>query len=529
MNRRHHVEGRARGAAAGIAAALVLFGAADLLARALGPPAAPLLTLGQTLIPLAPPAVVEPVIDLLGRNDKPFLIACTGLAALALGGLIGSLARGGTGSARRTRLATLLLTAAGLVPVAAILLQPGARPADAVPALVGLVLGLIVFRLLLGSHRPGGPAREAHASSTGEAAAGQADRRQFIRLAGVLAAAGAAAVAAGQTVASLAQDAGAAVTRLVLPEPARKAPAIPASASANVAGAVPFVTDPEDFYRIDTVLAPPAIEPVEWSLRIHGMVENEVTLTMEDVLDLPLEEHHITLTCVSNPVGGDLVGTATWLGFPVRELLGRAGPSQDADMVLSHSFDGFTASTPLAALTDERDALLAVGMNGAPLPPEHGFPARLVVPGLYGFVSATKWVTELEVTRFDEKTAYWTDRGWDAQAPILVASRIEVPKPLATVSAGNVRVGGTAWAQRSGIESVEVRLDDGDWTEAALAEEVTIDTWRQWRTDFAEVEPGSHTLTVRATDKDGTVQTAKRRDPIPNSATGHHHIQFRVE
>src|SRR5699024_1805791 len=191
-------------------------------------------------------------------------------------------------------------------------------------------------------------------------------------------------------------------------------------------------------------------------------------------------------------------------------------------------FDGFTASTPLPALTDDRDALLAVGMNGGPLPPEHGFPARLVVPGLYGFVSATKWVTELEVTRFDEKTAYWTDRGWDAAAPILVASRIEVPKPLATVSAGDLRAGGTAWAQRSGIERVEVRLDDGDWTEATLAEEVTIDTWRQWRADFSEVEPGSHTLTVRATDRDGNVQTAKRRDSIPNSATGHHHIHFRA-
>ncbi|WP_241896917.1 molybdopterin-dependent oxidoreductase, partial [Brevibacterium epidermidis] len=284
-----------------------------------------------------------------------------------------------------------------------------------------------------------------------------------------------------------------------------------------------------DFYRIDTVLSPPVIDPEQWSLRIHGMVDNEVSLTMDDLLDLPLEEHHITLTCVSNPVGGELVGNATWLGYPVRELLARAQPSTDADMVLSHSFDGFTASTPIGALTDDRAALLAVGMNDEPLTPTHGFPARLVVPGLYGFVSATKWVTELEVTRFDEKTAYWTDRGWDAKAPILVASRIEVPKPLAKVPAGDISVGGTAWAQHSGIDRVEVKLDDGEWTRADLAEEVTIDTWRQWRTDFAEVAAGSHTLTVRATEKDGTVQTGKRRDSIPNSATGHHHIQFRVE
>ena len=207
-------------------------------------------------------------------------------------------------------------------------------------------------------------------------------------------------------------------------------------------------------------------------MRIHGMVESEVTLTMDDLLDLPLDEHHITLTCVSNPVGGDLVGNATWLGFPVRELLQRAKPQEDADMVLSHSIDGFTASTPIEALSDDRNALLAVGMNGSPLPPEHGFPARLVVPGLYGFVSATKWVTELEVTRFDEKTAYWTDRGWDAKAPILVASRIEVPKPLGKAPAGDITVAGTAWAQRSGVKRVDVKLDDGGWTSADLAEAV---------------------------------------------------------
>lgn len=329
--------------------------------------------------------------------------------------------------------------------------------------------------------------------------------------------------------ASLTLDAGAAVAKLVLPTPAKKAPPIPADAHPDVKGLAPFVTDPKDFYRIDTALAPPVIDPQEWSLRIHGMVESEVTLTMDDLLDLPLEEHHITLTCVSNPVGGDLVGNATWLGYPVRELLRRAMPHKDADMVLSHSFDGFSASTPIEALTDDRDSLLAVGMNGSPLPPEHGFPARLVVPGLYGFVSATKWVTELEVTRFDEKTAYWTDRGWDAKAPILVASRVEVPKPLAKVPAGDLVVGGTAWAQQSGIERVDVKLDDGDWTSAELGDEVNIDTWRQWKTGFSDVDAGLHTVTVRAIDQDGNVQTPERRKSIPNSATGHHHIQFSVE
>lgn len=535
MNRKTRATHRFRGVVAGIVATVMMFGLADLIARAFTPSAAPLLTLGQAIIPLAPPAAIKPVIALFGDNDKLVLVLSTGLGAIVLAGLIGALA------VSRRRLATTLLVVAGLVPVIVIIIRPEAGAIDVIPALIGIAAGVAVFLLLLRLGVPETPAEAADSpdvarsiapgSQTSEPAptSGPLSRRRFFGLAGAVGAIGAVTIAAGQTVASLAQDAGAAVAKLVLPTPAKKAAAIPAAASTGVDGTVPFVTEAKDFYRIDTVLSPPVIDPEQWSLRIHGMVEEEVTLTMDDVLDLPLEEHHITLTCVSNPVGGDLVGNATWLGYPVRELLSRARPSSQADMVLSHSFDGFTASTPIGALTDDRAALLAVGMNGQPLTPIHGFPARLVVPGLYGFVSATKWVTELEVTRFDEKTAYWTDRGWDAKAPILVASRIEVPGPLAKVPAGDIRVGGTAWAQRSGIERVEVKLDDGEWTQADLAEEVTIDTWRQWRAEFAEVAAGSHTLTVRATDKDGTVQTAKRRDSIPNSATGHHHIQFRVE
>lgn len=535
MNRKTRAAHRFRGTSAGVVAAVMMFGLADLIARAFTPSAAPLLTLGQAIIPLAPPAAIKPVIALFGDNDKLVLVLSTGLGAIVLAGLIGALA------VSRRRLATTLLVVAGLVPVIVIIIRPEAGAIDVIPTLIGIAAGVAVFVVLL---RLGVPETPAEAADRADAARRIApgsrtsepsrtsdplSRRRFFGLAGAVGAIGAVTIAAGQTVVSLTQDAGAAIAKLVLPTPAKKAAAIPAAASTDVDGTVPFVTEAKDFYRIDTVLSPPVIDPEQWSLRIHGMVENEVTLTMDDLLDLPLEEHHITLTCVSNPVGGDLVGNATWLGYPVRDLLARARPNSQADMVLSHSFDGFTASTPIGALTDDRAALLAVGMNGQPLTPIHGFPARLVVPGLYGFVSATKWVTELEVTRFDEKTAYWTDRGWDAKAPILVASRIEVPKPLAKVAAGDLRVGGTAWAQRSGIDRVEVKLDDGEWTQADLAEEVTIDTWRQWRAEFAAVAAGSHTLTVRATDKDGTVQTAKRRDSIPNSATGHHHIQFRVE
>lgn len=259
------------------------------------------------------------------------------------------------------------------------------------------------------------------------------------------------------------------------------------------------------------------------------MVENEFTLTMEELLALPLEDHHITLTCVSNPVGGELVGNGTWRGYPLCTLLERARPTADADMVLSRSIDGFSASTPLEAMTDDREALLAVGMNGEPLLPEHGYPARLVIPGLYGYVSATKWVTELEVTRFDREEAYWTQRGWDPRGPILVASRIDVPKPLQRVPAGTVVVAGSAWAQQRGIERVQVRLDSGGWEDTELGAEVGVDTWRQWRHEFDGVGAGVHAVTVRAIDGEGEVQTDERRPSIPSSATGHHRIQFRAE
>ena len=262
------------------------------------------------------------------------------------------------------------------------------------------------------------------------------------------------------------------------------------------------------------------------------MVENEFTITMAELLDLPLQEHYVTLACVSNEVGGDLVGNAKWLGYPIRDLLARAKPHAGADMVLSGSDDGFTASTPLEVLTDDRAALLAVAMNGHALPRDHGYPARLVVPGLYGYVSATKWVTDIEVTKFAEKEAYWTTRGWSTHGPVLVASRIDVPRPGATVkpkSGDRVVTAGMAWAQHTGIEKVQVRIDNGDWQEAELSEELTSDTWRQWRCEHTGLSADTHTVSVRAIDLDGNVQTSERRPAIPGAATGLHERQFTVE
>ncbi|HKS01271.1 MAG TPA: molybdopterin-dependent oxidoreductase, partial [Arthrobacter sp.] len=262
-------------------------------------------------------------------------------------------------------------------------------------------------------------------------------------------------------------------------------------------------------------------------MRVHGLVEQEVRLTFQDLLDAELIESHVTLTCVSNPVGGNLAGNARWLGLPIREVLRRARPTAGADMVLSTSVDGFSASTPLEVLQDGPDAMLAIGMNGGPLPLEHGYPVRMVVPGLYGFVSATKWVVDLEVTRFADSKAYWTNRGWSERGPIKTMARVEVPKSFATVPAGKVAIGGTAWAQTRGITKVEVQVDGGTWADAVLAEEASVDTWRQWSFIW-DAQPGPHYIKVRATDGTGDVQTGKRADPVPNGASGWQSVMVTV-
>lgn len=258
------------------------------------------------------------------------------------------------------------------------------------------------------------------------------------------------------------------------------------------------------------------------------MVENEVEIDFAELLALPLEESTTTLACVSNYVGGDLIGNATWLGYPIRELLARATPRSGADMVLSRSQDGFTAGTPLEALTDGRNAILAVGMNGEPLPLEHGYPVRMVVPGLYGYVSATKWVVELKLTRFDQEQGYWTPRGWSELGPVKLSSRIDVPRAGTTAPAGSVVIAGVAWSQHVGVSAVAVQVDDGPWQNATLADAISVDTWRQWAYTWANATAGEHVVRVRATDTAGTVQTSATSDVAPNGATGLHEISVSV-
>lgn len=314
----------------------------------------------------------------------------------------------------------------------------------------------------------------------------------------------------------VADRAGFMVPRVAVPAPAAGSGVRPA-----VPGLTDFVTPNDRFYRVDTALQLPALTSADWRLRIHGMVDRPMELGFDELRRRVPVERMITMTCVSNEVGGELAGTAVWTGYPLADLLAEVGVRPDADMLLSRSIDGFTAGTPVSAVTDGRDALLAVGMNGEPLPIAHGYPARLIVPGLYGYVSATKWVVDLELTRFDRAKAYWTERGWGAQALIKTASRIDVPAAFATVPAGDVIIAGVAWAQHRGIDTVEIQVDNQPWQPATLADEYSTDTWRQWTYRWSAA-PGPHTLRVRATDRTGATQTDQRTPPFPDGSTGWH-------
>jgi len=305
------------------------------------------------------------------------------------------------------------------------------------------------------------------------------------------------------------------------PRPAVAAPPLPAGINPKVAGISQFITPNGQFYRVDTAIIVPEVDPAGWTLRIHGMVQREVTVSYAQLLRRPLIEDYITLCCVSNPVGGPYISNAKWLGASLSALLREARPLAGAEQLLCTSVDGFTSGTPLTVVMDGRDALVAVAMNNAALPVEHGFPARLVVPGLYGYVSACKWVTDIEVTTFSKAAAYWVQSGWSQQAPVKTESRIDVPGDGSTVGPGPVTVAGVAWAQHKGIEAVEVQVDHGPWQLATLAPVPNLDTWRQWTWQWESPAPGNHTLQARATDKTGYTQTSLVAEVAPNGATGY--------
>ena len=503
-------EARLAGLVAGVAGLAV----ADLGSWMIGPAGSPVSAVGELVIDLLPAPLVNFGKDTLGAADKPVLVVIITVAVLV------ACAFAGQAELRRRLGGAAVLAVVAVLGLVGIGARAGADLRVNLPTVVGLGLGYIVLRALidrLQAWRPDG--------GTGAGAASP-ERRRFLRwtlVAGGLAAVGA---VAGQALLGAASRVNEVRARLRLPAAARPAAAVPAGADLGVPELSSYVTPNDDFYRIDTALQVPVIDPADWSLTITGMVEQEVTLSYAELSALPLVEHLVTLACVSNKVGGDLVGNALWLGYPIRDLLARAKPTAGADMVLSTSHDGFAAGTPLDVLTDPaRQSLLAIGMNGEPLPLEHGFPVRMVVPGLYGYVSATKWVTELKVTTFASDRGYWTPLGWSARGPIKLASRIDVPRR--TVDAGQVAVAGVAWAQHTGIARVEVQVDDGPWQEAELAAVTGPDTWRQWRYRW-DAPAGDHTLTVRAIDADGTLQEVAEAPPAPDGATGYHRVSLTV-
>jgi len=499
----------------GVLSALVVLAVAEVVAVFVSASSSPFFAVGQLAIDLAPGWLKETMIGLFGTGDKIALFVILGIVVVAFAALAGVLER------RRPPLGVAVLVLFSAIAVVAVETRPEASALWAFPTVLGMVAGVLVLRSALG--RLG-----AWVDAPASASAGMR-RRHFLTFAGVT---GAVAVIAA--VGARAMNAStAAVTAIrqaiTLPAPATAAPAIPVGTSLDIEGLTTLVTPNEQFYRIDVALQVPQIDPDSWQLKITGLVDTEVTIGYAELLALPLTEHVTTIACVSNEVGGGLIGNATWLGYPIRELLAKAGPQAGADMVLSSGPDGFSAGTPIEALTDpNREALLAVGMNGEPLPTEHGFPARMIVPGLFGYVSATKWVTEMRVTRFADAQGYWTPRGWDALGPVVTESRIDVPLSGQTVASGTVAIAGVAWAPHTGIAGVEVRIDDGAWQSATLAAPISDDTWVQWVLQWPATS-GSHTIAVRATDTSGYTQTQQEAPPAPSGATGWDTITVTVE
>lgn len=534
------------GELAGVAATALALGVGELVAAVTGGPSAPLVAVGGVAVDAAPTPVKEFAVAVFYTYDKLALQAGIVVVLAIFAAFVGVLAM------RRLGYGLAGVALFGMIGVLASATRPSATWAYPLPTVAGALAAaglLVLLRRTLPRPVPvsaqdlgndtgpdtdvaaQGPVQGARSPSSDagisvvNGARQPPGRRRFLTLAAGAIGAAVVAVPGGRWL--WAQRVAEARATVVLPSPSSPAPPLPAKVSADVPGVAPFVTRAADFYRIDTALTVPQMEPKDWRLRIHGRVKRPLTLTYEQLLARPMVERYITLACVSNEVGGELVGNARWLGVPIKDLLDEVEPDDGADQVVSRSTDGYTAGTPTAALRDGRDALLAVGMNGEPLPVEHGFPVRMVVPGLYGYVSATKWLTELELSRFSDFSAYWVRRDYAVLAPVKTQSRIDTPAADGRLEQGLVMVAGVAWAQHRGVSAVEVRVDDGPWQQAQLAAVPSVDTWRQWSWPWHAM-PGEHRLQVRATDNTGQVQTGQAHKPLPDGATGWHTINVTV-
>ncbi|TKJ28547.1 hypothetical protein A6V29_00320 [Blastococcus sp. CCUG 61487] len=528
-------------ALAGLLAAAVALGVAELVAGLVGPASSPVIAVGDAAITLTPEPVKSFAIRTFGENDKIALIAGT-LVVIALYALLV-----GVVGLRSRRLGVLGVAVFGAVGVLAALTRPAGEPLDALPSLVGALAGIVTLLALLAPLSSAGRAareRSTGARTTDDDADGQLldrlrqvlgsgdrkgaglDRRRFF-LTGGIALGVAAATGGGGRLLQRRFDVAGVRAGLRLPTPASPAAPLPPGAdlSGRIDGLTPLFTRNGDFYRVDTALVAPRIRPADYRLELTGMFDTPRTYTLDDLFERDdVIERDITLTCVSNEVGGVLAGTARWMGVPLVTLLRENGLRSGSDQLLCRSVDGMTIGAPTRQVLEVEDAMLAFGMNGEPLPVVHGFPVRMLIPGLYGYVSACKWLVRIEATTFAAVDAYWTEREWAAEGPIKIASRIDTPKPLREIPAGRHAIAGVAWAQTRGIARVEVRVDEEEWVEAELSPQVDADLWRQWVLPY-DFAPGRHSITVRATGADGEVQTETRASPFPDGASGWHSIQ----
>ena len=499
-----------RHAAYGVLSTVVGLAASHLVAAVTVPDASPVLAVGSTVIDLTPTPLKEFAIRQFGSADKLVLVGSVTVVVLLLAAVAGIVA-----AKRETPGLLIVVGLAGIAGVLAVL-RPGAGPFNMIPALVAAAVGATSLWWL---HRV-----DDRASAASSPDVDGPSRRGVVLAAGGLAAAAVAMGALGRWVTSYRLGG----TDIALPTATDPAPSFPKGLEEMYDGISPLRTPNADFYRVDTRLTVPNVSVDSWTLTIDGDVEKEVTLSFDDLAAMKTVERDITLTCVSNEVGGPYIGSARWLGVPLADVLATAGiDATKADQILSTDVDGMTISTPLDVALDGRDALIAIGMNGQPLPREHGFPARMVVPGLYGFVSATKWITRMTLTTYDAEQAYWTDRDWATDAPIKISSRVDTPKPLSDSKAGKVIIGGIAWAQHVGIDKVEVRVDGEAWQAATLGPQVSDDYWRQWYFEW-DAKPGQHFIACRATNKDGDVQTDVRARPFPEGSSGLQEISVSV-
>lgn len=500
----------------GVLAVWAALGVGHLVAGLISAASSPFLAVGDAVVRLSPEPLTEFAKNTFGTNDK--LVLLTGMFVVIT--LVGAAA--GLLSRERPDPGTWVVVALGVLGAAAVYFAPVYAELDLVAPIVATLAGVGAFRWL---HHLGVRAREPVS-----AAENGVSRRSVLRGSAAVGLGALASAGVGTLIARDVEGSRAEVTaQLARATYVERATPLPAAAAYPQLGTPTFVTTNNDFYRIDTALRIPTLAAADWRLRVHGMVERELTLSFADLIGRPLVERPITLTCVSNPVGGNLVSTADFIGVPLRDILLEAGVDPAADQLFSRSTEGWYTGTPTAVVMEPlRGALLAIGMNGEALPPEHGFPVRMLVPGLYGYVSGTKWLVDLEATTFRNplRQGFWLERGWSQFGPIKTMSRIDAPQDSATIT-GTVTIAGVAWAQHTGIAEVEVRVDGGPWQPATLSDEVSIDTWRMWHLELA-LPRGAHTAEARATDKSGYTQTDQRAQVIPNGATGWPSVGFTV-